>query len=556
MSEENQFLVYPIHHPDLSPTIVHSNELRAYMKTHSLCDVTAFLPLWISCHGWVHGLNIMKSKPPNRSDPNWLDTIYFQDELVCKPHQKLSQEVVESLLNNQFKQRLLVLKLLNRVVSDNFQQMQVLATQSDTPNPYNNDYDLVRGYDTYCRLWRNYHLKWDQQQRVEVSRGKAIINQLAFPPKSLRWHTALDKTKYVPRDKWDKKLILNDFYATLRPTTHIKLDDMDIFDLPLSSELSETDTILLAEIDALMDFFPIPSHTPVNHSTLVQEDLIYEDPLPDLAKLLSNLDLQRKEIDSIAARFGETGIDFTEVLDTVFDIKQHDRDLLLNRVLMFADTHITQIAKLDSKSKQIVNGFVIDLVALFSHLRVRQVPVPPQQPWVEVDQSVAQLETIIQNKIHLDLRALESLQQTNCVDINRFQTSPIVHQLIKAYDLYIVNTGFIVKQFHQSAQILSNIIHRIAQRKTDDPINCPEILKYIITRHPGRGNLLQLQQQKPIIPGGVSGAAVAGVDPDVPVKKRPRLTSNRESVLMDTDQGANSRPATFDLLTDSDITST
>ena len=537
----------PIRHPTLKPSVILSKDLRAYVKHHGLCDITAFLPLWISCHGWIHGLNTLENTVSDRTDTNWLESVYFHDQLCVKPRQKLPQHVIDSFCHNQFKQRILLMKLLGHVVTDTFQQMQVLDTKTEVLGHYNNDYDLMTGYDTYLRMWKMYHAKWDQQQRIFESCNKPIIAQLAFPPKALKWHTILDKNNYVPRDKWDKKLILNDFHATLQPAKHVVLEEMDIFDLPLSSEVDDEEGVLLAEIDTLMDYFCIPKANNEKNSTMIDDDLLHESLGPQIPKLLANLDLQRDSVKAIVDRFADNGVNVEEVISTVFEIKHHDRDLLLNRVLLYANTHINRIATLDTDAKQLVNNFLLDTVQLFSHLRVRQLPNPPTQPWLNVNQSVNQLETILQNKIDLDMRTIRSLQKVDCVDINRFHTSPVVHQLVKAYDLYILNTGFMVEQFQKSASILSEIISKIACHRVGETKLCPELLKYIIVRHPGRGSLVQLQPQAPIIPRGTSGLYLTESTPQI---KRKRL-QDRSSIATDDDPTtANDRAATFDLLDD------
>ena len=442
------------------------------------------------------------------------------------------------------------MKLLGHVVTDTFQQMQVLDTKTDILKHCNNDYDLMSGYDTYLRMWKVYHAKWDQQQRIFASCNKPIIEQLAFPPKALKWHTILDKNSYVPRDKWDKKLILNDFHATIRPTKHVVLEEMDIFDLPLSSEVDDEEGVLLAEIDTLMDYFCIPKANNAKNSTMVDGDLLHESLEPQIPTLLANLDLKRDSLKAIVERFADNGVNVGDVITTVFEIKHHDHDLLLNRVLLYANAHIDRIATLDTNTKQLVNNFLLDTVQLFSHLKVRQLPKPPTQPWLNVNQSVNQLETILQNKIDLDLRTISSLQNIDCVDVNRFHTSPLVHQLIKAYDLYILNTGFMVSQFQKSASILSEIINKIACHRVGEVQLCPELLKYIIVRHPGRGSLVQLQPQAPVMPRGTSGLYLTGSNMSPQTKrKRPQeqsaIGSDNDNTL-----GANNRPATFDLLED------
>ena len=429
----------PIHHPTLKPAILFGKDLRAYVKHHGLCDITAFLPLWISCHGWIHGLNALESTGPGGNDTNWLSSVFFRDQLLTKPRQKLPQHVIEGFCHNQFKQRMLLMKLLGHVVTDTFQQMQVLDTKAEVTKHYNNDYDLVAGYDTYLRMWKQYHVKWDQQQRIFESCNKPIFEQLAFPPKALKWHTTLDKSSYVPRDKWDKKLILNDFHATLCPTKHAILEEMDIFDLPLSSEIDDEEGVLLAEIDTLMDYFCIPKANMIKNSTMVDDDLLHESLEPQIPTLLANLDLRQDSLKAIINRFADNGVNVEEVLSTVFEIKHHDQDLLLNRVLLYANTHIHRIANLDTNTKQLVNNFLLDTVQLFSHLRVRQLPKPPTQPWLNVNQSVNQLETILQNKINLDLRTINSLQQIDCsfllssfvlraLSLGQFSSLPSTHR--------------------------------------------------------------------------------------------------------------------------------
>ena len=95
-------------------------------------------------------------------------------------------------MRNQFQQRILVIKTLGLTHNEIFQQLQVLNSTNNVA-PYVNDYDLVTGFDIYERLWAQYRQKWDQQTRISLSNAKPIIDQLAYPPKALRWHTSLDK---------------------------------------------------------------------------------------------------------------------------------------------------------------------------------------------------------------------------------------------------------------------------------------------------------------------------------------------------------------------------
>ena len=296
-------------------------------------------------------------------DDNWIHSIFFDDILVAPPRRKLPQKVVESWMQNQFKQRILVLRLLGVTVSETFQQMQVL-NGSNHLTPYDNDYDLMTGYDMYHRLWTLYRNKWEQQQRIFVSPSRPIVEHLAFPPKALRWHTTLDRTDHVPRDKWDKRLLLNDFKSSIRPHKHIELETMDIFDLPFGMELGDEESILLAELDQLVDFFFVPLMEDPCNSTLIDGDLVHEDLLPDISNLLTNLDLQKTEIDTITSRFRESGVELADLLTLLFDIKPQDRDLLLNKVLMLPNQHIEAISKLDTQAKQVVNNFIIDLIGI------------------------------------------------------------------------------------------------------------------------------------------------------------------------------------------------
>lgn len=177
-------------------------KLRTYVKNHGFCDITSLLPEWISCHGWVHGLNTIKMSALDARDENWIQSIFFDDNLLVEPRKKIPKKVIDSWMLNQFKQRSLTLKLLGSNMSDTFQQLQVLSN-SDSVTPYKNDYDLMIGYETYIRLWSQYQRKWDQQQRIKPSLVKPIVNQLAYPPRALRWHSSLDRTDYLARDKWD-----------------------------------------------------------------------------------------------------------------------------------------------------------------------------------------------------------------------------------------------------------------------------------------------------------------------------------------------------------------
>lgn len=558
-----RYLVHPVNNDKIAPTVVTSNDLRSFMQSHGFCDITSLIPTWISCHGWIHGLNTISVTEPDRTDLSWIRTVYFDDQLLCPPRKKLPRTVVEGFLVNQLKQRTLVLRLLGIFISDTFQQLQVLGSGPNTSTPfYDNDYDLTTGYDMYERLWNAYRLKWDQQTRVVASPARPIHDQLAYPPKALRWHTFLDKPTNIPRNKWDRRLILNDFHATLSPHTFLELDNMDVFDLPLPNEPGEEDSILLAEIDQLLDYFFIPLQSKAAHSTLLDQDLVQEELDQKIPHLLCNLDLQKEEIDAIVRRFSDTGIKIKDMIDLIFDIKQHDHDLLLNRILLFANSHIDQLKKLDSQSKQILNNFIIDFVSFFGHLRTRQNTTTVDAPWLQQGQPIHQLEAIMTNRIHMDLKALQPLITANCIDINRFQTSILVHQMVRAYDLYTVSTSYLVNQFSKNAQIFTKLLTSIANHKDVNNLAVPGILKYILVRHPGRGSLTQLQPQQPILRSGLSGLAAsrstsvfsAGAPPSTSSRKRITREDDglptKPVLSEDDDMKANSREATFDLLDD------
>ena len=293
-------------------------------------------------------------------------------------------------------------------------------------------------------------------------------------------------------------MLANDFEASLQPTRLTQLDSLDIFDLPFAMEVGDNENLLSDDLDVILDFLFIPLLTDTDE-VKVDCSLVEESLLPDVMPLLTNLDLQETEIQQITERFGHSGLDLHEALKLLFDVKAHDRDLMLNRVLTFANDHIEQISALNDQSKQIVNGFIIDLVELFKHLKIRQVPPIPKHRWTQTNQSVEQLEVILQNKIHRDLTLISPLKSVACVDINRFQTSVIVHQILKAYDLYILNNSYILDQLHRNATMFSALISDLAHRRITDNSATPAILKYVLVRCPGRGNLTQLCPQKPLM---------------------------------------------------------
>ena len=516
------------------------------MKQHGLCDITPLIPMWISCHGLIRGLNGLRGTTPDKHDLNWMDTIYFEKLLLTPPRKSMPKAAVESLFQNHYQHRLLVLKLLGNYISDTFQQLQALG-DSDCIRPYNNDYDLVTGYDMYDRLWHLYHTQWDQQTRITLSLAKPIAQQLAFPPKSLKWHTNLDKTDYIPRNKWDKRQIINDFQATLQPHQTIELENIDVFDLPMPMETGGDDTVLLAELDQLLEFYYIPITTRAHHSTIMDADLVKEDLLNDVPHLLANLDLKDKAIKDISDRFASADVRLTDFLQSLFGVKRHDQDLLLNRILLFANRHIDSIASLDTNSKQIVNTFILDLTNLINCLNIRQIPNQNENKWLENYQSVHQLEVILQNQIHMNQQALKPLQAADCVDINRFQTSTLVHQLTRAYDLYLLANSFMIQQFTTTNTIFSKLFADISTRRVSDTTGPPCLLKYAMVRHPGHGSLIQLCKQDPLPTPGHSGIPVAA--------KKPRIGTNSGTLVTVNDttesgEGPNSRAATLDLLSE------
>ena len=423
----------------------------------------------------------------------------------------------------------------------------------DVEDPYNNDYDLISGYDTYTRLWRKYQIKWTQQQRISMSYAKPIANQLAFPPKAIRWHSSRDSREYGARERWDRILILNDFQATLFPRQHHRIEDTDIFDLPLSMEVAGDRGDRALDMDQMLSFFILPPIVPPESDTLLDCDIVKQELHSDIPLLLTNLDLQKDAITNIISRFRESGISIEQMINTLFNIKKQDQDLMLNQLLLFANSHVRAVSGLGPEAKQIVNSFLVDVVELFSHLKIRQIKPPTERPWLHPHPSINQLETIIQNKIHMDLKAVDSIRQMGCIDINRFQTSSIVHQLTRTYDLYVLNVGVMVDQFHRNAELLSDIAAKVARRRIDNNVRCPRLLNYILVRQPGKGNLLQLQDQHPIISRGLSGFCVEGSK----FNGKRKLGDNESEVVQpkcpssnldDSMSGPNSRPATFDLL--------
>ena len=196
---------------------------------------------------------------------------------------------------------------------------------------------------------------------------------------------------------------------------------------------------------------------------------------------------------------------------------------------------------------------VVDLVDAFQYLKVRQPTTKKAANWVDNNHSVSQFEAILQNKLHLDQKALAPLQSADCVDINRFQTSVTIHQLVKAYDLYLVSMGYLTDQIRKTTNIFSNIFADIASRRVTDHTAPPGLLKYIIVRHPGRGNLMQLHRQPPFtIPAGLSGLCMTPQTSRSRFVSAKRLRMSPNSTLTETPRQANSRPATFDLLSEHD----
>lgn len=547
------YYVYPVHNKHLKPCLLKGRALQLFLTENNLCDITALIPLWVSCHGWIRGLGGLCDNDEDGGDFNWLESVAFRENLESKPRQKLPEQIIKGFLNNQIKLRLIVLQYLSPNIPESFQHLQVMATQN-VDDPYNNDYDLISGYDTYVRLWHNYQAKWNQQQRISMSYAKPIANHLAFPPKAIRWQSTLDGRDYGMREKWDRLLILKDFESTLFPRRHHRIEDMDIFDLPLSMEVTEEQTERFLEMDQMLKFFILPSEPfpePVN--TCLDQDIVQQNLHPDIPRLLANLDLQKDAIDNLIARFKASDISIEHIIHTLFNIKKQDQDLLLNQIILFANSHVQAVATLEPAAKQVVNNFLVDIVDLFSNLKIRQIQPPAEQPWLHPHPSINQLETIIQNKIHMDLKTIDSLRQMGCVDINRFQTSSIVHQLTRVYDLYILNVGIMVDQFHRNAEILSDIAAKIARRRIGSNEEHPSLLKYILVRQPGRGNLIQLQNQCPLIPRGTSGFCITS--PPSNGKRKSELEDSMTSAhkypasdLDDSMSGANSRPATFDLL--------
>ena len=508
------------------------------------------MPLWITYHGWIIGLNELHYKGEWDSEaiqqPNWMTTAFFPDTLTRSPRTKLDKATVEEWSKNIVKARTLTLNIMDGMQPDLFQQLKNMDANDMDDKPWANVYDAVDGYNTYCHLYNQYQIVWDQQLRITQSVGLPIKDQLAYPPKAQRTVVMIARN---PRAKisYDRDALLSDFIATIQPVPLQKLDTINTFDEPFIGDGQFNSSCLYhEEIDEILDFLVAnPKHPDLNSTTL-DEELVEEPILDEVTQLLSNLDLQQDEINRIIDNFEKNGIKLRDIITTLFDIKPHDRDLLLNRLLHFNNIHAENIQRLRPADKQMVNKFIIDLVALFDCHKIRKISTESSH-WLNNDHSVRAFTALIQNKIQDDVQNAEQLQNGSYITINRNSPSTLVQQLTRVYDLYLLNSSYLIDQRKKTAQFFLKTVQDVANRRVDDSIPT-SLLKYIIARHSTKGNLINMIPHKKL-KMGATGQMVA--EPYIPVwKTGPSKVKTVQVPTMDTTMntttGPNDLESTFD----------
>ena len=503
------------------------------------------MPLWVTYHGWIVGLNNIyfngEWEPDAIQQNNWMTTAFFPDELQHKPRNKLDKFTVEEWSNNIIKQRKLILNIMDGVQPDIFQQLKNMDTEN---KPWANIYDAVDGYNTYEHLFNQYQITWDRQLRITNSVALPIKEQLAYPPKAQRI-SIMARRNSRAKITYDRDALLSDFIATVQPVALQKLDAINTFDEPFpGDDMFNSSCLYHEEIDEILDFLIAnPKNLELN-STTMDEELIEEPILDEINQLLSNLDLQQIEVDRIIDNFQKNGIHLRDIMATLFDIKPHDRDVLLNRILHFNNAHAENIQRLRPMDKQMVNKFIIDLVALFDCHKIRKLPIEPSH-WLNNDHSIRTFTALIKNKIQTDVTNAEQLQKGSHISINRTNPSTLVQQLTRVYDLYLLSSSYLVDQRKKNAEFFLKLVHDVANRRVD-PSAPTSLMKYIIARHSTKGNLIDMVPHKKLRMG-TTGQIIT--DPYVPAWK-PNVGPSRAiqvpTSMNDTTIGPNDLAATFD----------
>ena len=378
---------------------------------------------------------------------------------------------------------------------------------------------------------------------------------MAFPPRACRKVTSIVP---YPSSKgiWKKEAILSDFWATLRPTKLHKLEDVsDTFDEPFYDELNQSTHAYHDEIDNILDFFVANPVDTEFRSTLIDADVKIEPILDGVDHLLANMDLQQDEMDRITNNFQRSGIKIRDIIDTLFEIKPHDRDLLLNRILHLNNNFSEQLQYVRPADKQLINQFILDLVSLFDCLKIRHQRTG-QTHWLNNSHSIKTYAAIIQNKIATDTETVNRIRNTAHLIVNRDNPSTLVQEMSRVHDLYMLSSNYLLTQRQKNAEFFCKLIQEVANRRVDPSVP-KSILNYVIIRHPTRGNLINMIPHKRL-KIGTTGAIITEPYPikwrlDVPTVNRNLTASDTQNET--TQDAANNLECTFDqLATQSDQT--
>ena len=532
--------------------VLDGNQYCTYVKTKQIIDITMLIPLWVTYHGWINGLNDIQAGAA--SQKNWMGSLIFPDHITRPIRTRLDEETVACWSNNIMQQRHATLNIMDGIQPDIYQQLKNVYGK---PNAYANEYDSVNGHQTYIHLYKQYHYRWDQQQRITTSISKPIFQHLAFPPTAQRVVTSYEPNQ-AARHTWKKDSLLSDFAATIRPIKLHRLDKVDTFNEPFigdslvlgtgperRSRLCQSSHMYHEEIDTILDFVVAEALNENLNSTPLDPDCHHEPVLDEVEQLLINLDLQQDEMNRIINNFANAGIAIKDVISTLFDIKPHDRDLLLNRILHLNNTFVEKLRFVRPTDKQLINQFIIDLVALFDCQKIRKQKSGPTH-WLNNSHSIKNYTAIIQNKIATDMEMANRLKHTTPLTVNRDNPSSLVQEMSRVYDLYVLSSSYLLRQRQLNAEFFTKLVHDVANRRVEADLP-RSLLNYTITRHATRGNLVNILPQKKLKlePGG----AIASV-PYTPqwkstIPPRNQILANSDNQLDET-IGPNDLESTFD----------
>ena len=166
---------------DVTGELIKSDALADFLVAKQIIDVTSLLPLWLSMHGWIYGLNGIKLVGSCKR--NFMDAISFPPPTQILP--RLSDKDIAERARCQIRQRKNVITALHLFDKDQDCFEMLTWINEGRPNPWCNSYDRIELPTSYHNLY-NMTVKKVVFRRT-ISEGRSPIHkQLAFPAKTIR----------------------------------------------------------------------------------------------------------------------------------------------------------------------------------------------------------------------------------------------------------------------------------------------------------------------------------------------------------------------------------